>query len=162
MIQESVDDIFDTQNPSIILHQVNTLGFGSTGLMLKVRRTYPELFQKYHEFCGWFKDYKHQEEVIGSFYAYPIPNTYNILCNAFTQRFITDTKYEVDFDAWALVLKKIANQIHRYANANNGMLYEIHAPSKLGVGMKAEEIDAIKSIISEFFDESDITFTYHL
>lgn len=84
------------------------------------------------------------------------------MCNAFTQRFITDTKYEVDFDAWNLVLKKIANQIHRHANANNGLLYEIHAPSKLGVGMKPEEIDAIKDIISGFFNESDIIFTYHL
>lgn len=161
MISESVDDIFDVQNPSIILHQVNTLGFGSTGLMLKVRNTYPELFQKYHELCGWFKDYKHQNEIIGMFQSLPIPNSKNMLCNAFTQKFYTDTKYEVDFDAWSIVLKKVCNQIQRHAKETD-ILYEIHMPSKIGVGMKANEIEAIKEILTSFFENNPINLIYHL
>ena len=161
MIQESVDDIFDLQNPSIILHQTNALGFGSTGLMLKVRNTYPSLFQEYHKLCGWFKSYKYQEQIIGMFQALPIPNTKNILCNAFAQRFITETKYEVDYDAWNVLLKKICRQIQGYAK-KTGILYEIHAPSKVGIGMKPDEILAIKDIILSFFEESPIVFTYHL
>ena len=41
-------------------------------------------------------------------------------------------------------------------------MYEIHAPSKLGIGMKPDEIDAMKEIVSSFFEDSAITFTYHL
>lgn len=95
------------------------------------------------------------------FQSLPIPNSKNILCNAFAQKFFTDTKYEVDLDAWNCILKKVCRQIQYHAK-NTGVLYEIHMPSKIGVGMKPDEIAAIKDLMSSYFEENPIILTYHL
>jgi hypothetical protein len=65
------------------------------------------MFDEYHKLCGWFKDYKLQEELFGMFQGLKFPDSNNILCNAFTQAFLSDTKYVVIFDAWEKVCRKI-------------------------------------------------------
>ena len=161
MITDTTDDIFSVQAPSLILHQVNCLGYGSIGIMNRVMKTWPSLFKEYHDLCGWFKDYKHQEELLGLIQSLPIPGTNLILCNAFSQRFFSDTKYEVDFEAWEKILRKVMTQVHSNQK-NTGILYEVHCPNKIGISMKPEEIETLKELVDAYFQDSDITWTYHI
>ena len=144
----------------MILNQVNTLGYGSVGLMNRIMKLYPSMFDEYHELCGWFKDYKHQDELIGRFQAIPFPNSKHILCNAFSQRFFSDTKFEIIVDAWEKIIRKVISQIRKNYK-KTGILYEIHCPFKIGVGMKADEIQLLKDVIDTYFTDSDIKFFYH-
>lgn len=161
MILESTDDIFKVENPSVIIHQVNCLGYGSTGLMARVANLWPELFKEYHSLCGWFKDYKAQEEMFGTIQALPIPKTNMILCNAFSQKFFSDTRYAIVPDAWDMILRKVVLQTK--ANfKRTGILHEFHCPSKIGIGMKPEEIEELKDIVAEHFATSRIKWVYHV
>ena len=45
--------------------------------------------------------------MLGTIQALPFPNSRNILCNAFSQKFYTDTRYEADLDAWDMILRKV-------------------------------------------------------
>lgn len=89
------------------------------------------------------------------------PKSDNILCNAFGQRFLTETKYSVDLRAWDTICRRLISQITSNAN-KTGVLYEIHMPNKIGYGMKPEEIDSIKDTIESYFKDSDISLTYHI
>ena len=161
MIEETFKDILQMEKPSIVLHQVNALGYGSTGLMNRIRREHPDLFKQYHELCGWFKSpARFQDEIIGKFQAMYFPDSQNILCNAFSQRFYTETKYGIDLNAWKLILKKIVSQVNWYSKQNH-VLYEVHAPGKIGIGMKSEEIQLLKDAVEELFSDSIIKFVYH-
>ena len=139
---------------------MNALGYGSIGLMNRIMKLYPSMFDEYHKLCGWFKDYKHQDELIGHMQAIKFPNSRNILCNAFSQRFFSDIKYEVDVIAWEKIIRMIVNQIKSNAK-KTGILYEIHAPFKLGIGMKVDEIQLLKDVVDSYFNENDINFVYH-
>ena len=161
MINESTEDILNPVYPSVILHQVNCLGFGSLGLMARIAKEYPALFNEYHKLCGWFKDYKLQDEMLGSIQGLKIPNSKNILCNAFSQKFYSDTKYEAMPDMWEKCLRKVISQIKANYKAT-GIMYEIHCPDKIGIGMKPEEIDSLKAVVNELFSDNDINFVYHI
>ena len=41
------------------------------------------------------------------------------------------------------------------------VLYELHCPAKIGIGMKSEEIDELKEIVSHYFENSPIKWVYH-
>lgn len=161
MIQETAKDIFSVEAPSVIIHQVNCLGYGSIGLMNQVMKKWPSVFKQYHDLCGWFKDYKIQEEMFGTIQALPIPGTKMILCNAFSQKFYSDTKYESLPDEWERIIRKVISQTHKNFK-NTGVLHEFHCPNKIGIGMKPEEIDELKDIVKMYFENSDISWTYHI
>ena len=160
MIDTTTDDILKCKNPSVVLQQVNCLGYGSIGLMNRIMKEYPSLFKEYHELCGWFKDFKLQEEMFGTIQALPFPDSKNILCNAFSQKFYSDTRYESLPEEWEIILRKIVSQTE--ANfQRTGIMYEIHCPAKIGVCMKPEEIEALRDLVEEYFAESKIPFIYH-
>lgn len=124
-------------------------------------KEYPSLFNEYHQLCGWFKDYKHQDEMMGTIQALKFPNSDNILCNAFSQRFFSDTKYEALPDKWEQILRKVIVQT-RNNFKRTGILYEFHCPDKIGIGMKPEEIDALKDLVHTYFNDIEIKFIYHI
>ena len=140
---------------------MNALGHGSMGLLGRLRKDYSDMFNQYHELCGWFNDDKHQEEILGMFQGIRFPGSKNILCNAFTQRFFSDTKYGIDIDSWEKIIRKVIAQIKAHEK-ETGVKYEIHCPYRIGYGMKSDEIDDVKNMIEEYFADSDIEFVYHL
>lgn len=81
--------------------------------MKKIRLNYPSLFNTYLELCNWHKDPKIQYEILGTIQALPFPDSKNILCNAFTQKYLSNTKFCVDFDSWHVVCKKIIVQTQK-------------------------------------------------
>lgn len=131
------------------------------GLMNRIMKTYPALFDEYHKLCGWFKDYKLQDDMLGNIQGLKIPGTKNILCNAFSQKFYSDTKYEALPEMWEKCLRKVISQTKANFKAT-GTLYEIHCPAKIGIGMTPEEIDALKAVVDELFTTSEIAFVYHI
>ena len=161
MILESTEHIFSTKTPAVVIHQVNCLGYGSQGLMKQVIKYWPDLFKEYHSLCMWFKDYKLQEEMLGSIQALPIPKTNLILCNAFSQKFYSDTKYAIVPDAWEKILRKVIGQTERNYKATN-VLHEFHCPAKIGIGMNPEEINTLKEIVNQYFENSEIKWVYHI
>lgn len=161
MILETAESIFNVQVPAVVVHQVNCLGYGSIGLMNQVMKRWPSLFKEYHDLCMWFKDYHKQDEMLGTIQALPIPKTSLILCNAFSQKFYSDTKYAIVPEAWDKILRKIIAQTE--ANfKRTGILHEMHCPAKIGIGMKPEEIDELKEIVKQHFQDSTIKWVYHL
>ena len=124
-------------------------------------KNYHSLFDEYHSLCGWFKDYNHQDELFGCFQALPIPGTKSILCNAFSQRFYSDTKYEIVPEAWEKVLRKVISQ-NKANYKKTGVLHEFHCPFKIGIGMKPFEIDALKEIVDLYFKDSEMKWIYHI
>lgn len=161
MIIETTQDIFKVDIPAVIVHQVNCLGYGSMGIMAKVAKIWPDLFKQYHELCGWFKDYDKQNEMMGSLQALPIPRTRLILCNAFSQKFYSDTKYQAIPEAWEKIIRKIISQTKKNYELTK-VLYEFHCPAKIGIGMKSEEIDKLKEVVSHYFKDSPMKWVYHI
>ena len=99
--------------------------------------------------------------MLGRMQAIPIPGTKLILCNAFSQRFFSDTKYEALPDEWEKILRKVISQIKSNCK-KTGILYEIHCPNKIGIGMKPEEIDALKDVVNQYFADNEISWVYHI
>lgn len=131
------------------------------GLMARVMKRWPALFREYHELCGWFKGYELQHRLLGTMQALKVPETQMILCNAFSQKYYSDTKYEALPDKWEEVLRKIIRQTRANFKATH-VMYEIHCPAKIGVGMKPEEIDSLREVVERLFAGSEISFIYHI
>lgn len=161
MITETTDDIFACRKPSVILNQVNCLGYVSAGLMGRVVKRWPALFREYHELCGWFKGYKPQHGLLGMMQALKVPGTRMILCNAFSQKYYSDTKYEALPGKWEEVLRKIAKQVEANFKAT-GVMHEIHCPAKIGPGLKPEETASLREAVERVFGRSEIPFIYHI
>lgn len=119
------------------------------------------MFNEYHSLCKWHKEYEQQFELLGRMQALPFPNSSLILCNAFAQKWNTNTKYSVDLDAWELILKKIIMQIKAKAK-ETGIRYEIHCNYGIGSGMKPVEVEAVHELFESYFNDNDIKLIYHI
>lgn len=161
MIEKTVTDIFSSSiENSVIFLNANTLGFGATGLFRRLRLEFPNIFDDYHQYCVLFKDKRLQEECIGKFYAIPFQNN-SVICFSFGQRFFSETKYELDIEAFETNLRKVAKQIKTHAQ-QTGVLNDLHIPYKIGNGMSPEEVEKAHQIIEQIFDDSPIKVIYHI
>lgn len=130
--------------------------------MKYIRTNYPDIFKEYVSLCNWHKqDYNHQFELLGTIQAFPLPNTKIILCNVFTQKYLTDTKFEVDLDAWHTVCRKIINQTKKNIKAT-GVIHEMHCPYNIGPGMRSEMVEEVHKVIEYYFADSEIPFIFHI
>lgn len=161
MIEKTITDIFSSQiENSIIFLNTNTLGFGATGLFKRLRLEFPDVFNDYHQYCVLFKDKRLQEECIGKFYAIPFQKK-SIICFSFGQRFRSETKYELDFEAFESNLRKVSKQIKAHAQ-QTGILNDLHIPYKIGNGMSPDEVEKAHEIIEMIFCNSPIKVIYHV
>lgn len=168
MIFETTNDIIDgVPKNSMILVQTNSLGYGTSGVLQRLSREYSDMFNEYHRFCGWFKDKKHQEEILGSTMPLRFPekdkNFGKIVVCCFALRWITQTKSELCLDAW----EKIASKIARQTVANHkatGTMYQIHIPKKIGVGLIESEQDEVRKILEFEFktNHPEVDLYYHV
>ena len=168
MIFETTKDIIDdVPRNSMILVQTNSLGFGTHGVLQRILREYPSMFNEYHSFCGWFKDRQHQEEIIGSTMALRFPdkdkNAGKIIACCFALRWITPTKSELCLDAWKKIARKIATQTIANHKAT-GTMYQIHIPKKIGVGLMEIEQEEVRDALAEVFRDKypEVDLWYHL
>ena len=83
-----------------------------------------------------------------------------ILCNVFTQRFVGKNAYQVDYDAWKAVLRKIIKQTKANFKAT-GVMYEIHVNDKIGANMTALEQQNVRTILDAYFSSPDIKLVVH-
>lgn len=51
MIYNMVGDLLKQDKVDIICHQTNCKGVMGAGIAFQIKRTYPEVFKKYKEFC---------------------------------------------------------------------------------------------------------------
>lgn len=161
MIEETYTDIMKAPAYSLLLCQANAHGYAQTSLMQKILRDFPDLYKEFKKYCSWFDTREDQEKLIGSMMGQKLPdNTNRILCNVFTQRFIGKNVYQVDYEAWKTVLKKIIKQTKANFKVN-GIMYEIHVQNKIGSNMTALEQQNIKTILDTYFKSSDIKLVYH-
>lgn len=168
MVFDTTKDIInEVPRNSMILVQTNSLGYSIGGVLQRISREYPSMFNEFHSFCGWFKDKKHQEEILGSIMALKFPekdkNFGKIIACCFALRWITPTKNELCLDAWEKIARKIATQ----TIANNkatGIMYQIHIPKKIGVGLTEIEQEEVRDVLTEVFKEKypEVDLWYHL
>lgn len=162
MIDFSEEDIFNIKNNnSIVILQSNVLGFGATGLFKRLRLEFPSLFDEYHNYSILFKDKKYQNEAIGHFVAYEFPESTNRICFAFAQKYITETKFFIEFEAWEKIIKNII-RLTLKNEEDTGVLYEMHIPYKIGSGMKPEEVEKVRDMLDKAFKKSKIKLVYHM
>lgn len=123
---ETTRDIIDgVLRNSMILVQTNSLEYRTNSVLQRISREYPSMFNEYHSFCGWFKDKRHQEEIIGSTMALRFPdkdkNAEKIIACCFALRWIAPTKSELCLDAWKKIARKIATQMIANYKATRSM-----------------------------------------
>ena len=92
--------------------------------MQRILKDFPDLYREFKKHCSWFDTRDDQEKVIGTMMGQKLPDG-RILCNVFTQRFVGKNAYQVDYDAWKAVLRKIVKQTKANFKAT-GVMYEIH------------------------------------
>lgn len=168
MVFETTKDIIDdVPRTSMILVQTNTLGYGTHGVLQRLSQEYKSMFNEYREFCGWFRDKKHQEEIIGSTMSLKFPakdkNAGKIVACCFTLKWITTTKSELRLDAWRKIARKITTQTIANHKAT-GVVYQIHIPKKIGVGLSEFEQEEVRNILDEEFkiNHPEVDLWYHL
>ena len=168
MVFETTRDIIDgVPRNSMILVQTNSLGYGTSGVLQRISREYPSMFNEYHSFCGWFKDRQHQEEIIGSTMALKFPakdkNAGKIVACCFALKWITQTKNELCLGAWEKIARKVASQTIANYKAT-GTMYQIHIPKKIGVGLIESEQDEVRKILEFEFktNHPEVDLYYHV
>lgn len=168
MIFETTNDIIDgVSKNSMILVQTNSLGYGTSGILQRLSREYPDMFNEYHKFCGWFKDKKHQEEILGSIMPLRFPekdkNSGKIIICCFALKWITQTKNELCLEAWEKIIQKVASQTIANFKAT-GTMYQIHIPKKIGIGLNESEQEEVRDIFDFMFKTKhpEVDLWYHL
>lgn len=56
MIYNIVGDLLKQDKVDIICHQTNCKGVMGAGIAFQIKRTYPEVFKKYKEFCDEYEN----------------------------------------------------------------------------------------------------------
>ena len=56
MIYNMVGDLLKQDKVDIICHQTNCKGVMGAGIAFQIKRTYPEVFKKYKEFCDEYEN----------------------------------------------------------------------------------------------------------
>jgi len=168
MVFETSSDIIDgVPRNSMILVQTNTLGYGTNGVLQRLSKEYPQMFNEYHGFCGWFKDRKYQEEVIGSTMSLKFPekdkNFGKIVACCFALRWITQTKSELCLDAWDKIARKVAKQTIANHHAT-GTMYQIHIPKRIGFGLTEIEQEEVRDVLNFVFKTKypEVDLYYHI
>ena len=169
MVFETTSDIL-TGIPanSLVLVQTSALCYSSNGLLPRIARLYPDKFKELREFCGWFKDYKKQEEIIGTTFAMRFEdkadtvNFGKIIVCCFTLKWLTYSRSELRLDAWEKVSKKIAKQTDANFKAT-GKMYQIHIPAKIGDNLHEDEIKQVHEILDQTFKKEypNVDLWYH-
>lgn len=165
--ETSRDILAETPANSLILVQTSTLGYATSGVMQRIARDYPAMFKEFKDFCGWFKDFKHQDEVLGT--TMPLkfppkdPNFGKIIACCFTLKWLTSSRAELKLDAWERVARKVASQT--LANyKTSGAMYEVHIPAKISPGLRGFEQEQVKEILDKTFtkDYPEVNLWYHI
>lgn len=169
MVFETTSDIFGgVPSSSLILVQTNVLGYGASGLLLKIAREYPDKMKEFREFCGWFKDYKKQEEIIGTTFnmrfedKQDTANFGKIIACCFTLKWLTHSRNELRLDAWEKIAKKVAKQTAANFKAT-GTMYQVHIPAKIGSNLSEDEVKQVHEILDHVFktEYPNVDLYYH-
>jgi len=159
MIKEVEGSIFDNlPKYSVLMHQCNAKGWMGAGIAKEITRRWPENFEKYHEYCNWFKD-GHESEILGTFVGHKVSPTF-IICNAIAQISVGKSKQQTDYNAWEILCKKIEKQT-RKVNKITGNKWSIHVPYKIGCGLGGGDWEMMMEIFERYFADSDIEFIIH-
>lgn len=159
MIKEVEGSIFEDIKPyTVIMHQCNAKGWLGAGIAKEIRLRWPEVFNKYHNYCAWFKD-GHEDEIMGTFVGVNVKPDL-IICNAIAQLTVGRAAQMTDYDAWEKICGNIVRQTH-YVNKTTGSKWSIHVPYKIGCGLGGGDWDQMMEIFQKYFGESDVEFVIH-
>lgn len=158
----------ETEDFSVIVHQVSTRGTIPQGLGMAISKQYPEWYREYHGYCGWFmkdgpmnfsgKD--HTDEIIGTWHRYQVPEKNLIICSAFAQQGGGKDFVQTDLDAWDRVLRKLLNQT-KYVNKSLEKKWTIHIPSNLGAFGKDGDNTELMELFQKYFGDSEVDLYIH-
>lgn len=155
-VEESI--LSNLPKQSVILNQCNNKGWIGNGISSKIHSKYPQAFNDYHEYCRWFLD-GHEHEILGT-WARTRVNENLIICNAITQNITNKSKYELDYDSWNNILKKIELQTKKI-NSKYGNKWTIHILNKFSKNSDDENSIAIHHLIETYFKNSQVDIVFH-
>jgi len=89
-------DLFKVECAKVLIHQVNCLGVMGSGVALELRNIYPDVYEKYKEYC---KVVGIPESLLGQIYAVTNDQDDKIICNLFSQKDFGSGSCFTDYDA---------------------------------------------------------------
>ena len=94
-------------NADVICHQVNCQGVMGSGVAKQIKDAYPEVFEKYSNFCSYFKG-DDTEKMLGMVVPVMVDNNTKLICNLFSQnKYGYDGSLYTSYDAIEKCLKYI-------------------------------------------------------
>lgn len=150
--------LHDIPDYSVILHQVNCQGMSTAGQMSQIIKRFPDWFQNYHGYCGWFRD-GHENEILGTFHRYDV-NPKLIICSAFAQIGISRAKQVTNYEAWEKICRNVERQT-RLVNEKMRLNWKIHIPYNIGSNFEGGNISAMMDIFEFYFKDSPVELWIH-
>lgn len=146
---------------NILVHQVNCQGVMGAGLALKLRQTYPELYNKYRKYWDVRASKKvDYENILGDAQLVKVSQPleeYQAICNLFGQlntgRYVRQTNYEGFYNGlWQLKDKLQTQALEDVVDTK----YSIAFPYKIGCGLAGGSWRIIYSMIREVFGDTEV------
>lgn len=148
MIEYINGDLLET-NVKVIMHQTNCLGAMGAGIALQIKKKYPEVYEKYVEFC---KSVKVSKELLGECLIVKTNNN-KYIANLFGEdKFYPVGVRHTDYDA----LKKSLTTLKTWMIENN--IKTCGCPDMIGCGLAGGSRDIVLNFLKSLFEEdTDIT-----
>lgn len=136
----------------IIVQQVNCIGKMGKGLVVQIKRKYPNVYKEYIDICNRYKP----NELIGKVLLVKTEDGY--VANIFGQKEIAKSKYNetVYTDTNALIQGII--KVRELAIKNN---LSVAIPTHIGCGLANGNWEEIKPLIEDVFDGWSINVKFY-
>lgn len=144
----------------VVLNLTNALGFASGYVNGGLARAFPEAFREYRELCGWHRGPKLQERLMGKFQGIAL-NEGMTLCNAFAQRYLTETRFENDLEAWKGILERVRRQVLA-KQRETGRRTTVRVPYRMAAGMQRDEQALFREALEACFADADVEISYRV
>lgn len=143
MIYNIVGDLLKQDKVDIICHQTNCKGVMGAGIALQIKKTYPEVFKRYREFC------KEYGSVLLGRTLFVNCNDGKIVANLFGQDGFGRGFCQTDYAALEEAVSSLAKVATKYKKS-------VGFPYKIGCDLAGGDWEIVNKIIEKYFLDSEV------
>lgn len=143
MIYNIVGDLLKQDKVDIICHQTNCKGVMGAGIAFQIKRTYPEVFKKYKEFCDEY------ENILLGRTLFVNCNDGKVVANLFGQDGYGRGFCQTDYVALEKAIATVAKTAAKYKKS-------VGFPYKIGCDLAGGDWSTVSKIIEKYFMDSEV------
>lgn len=143
MIYNIVGDLLKQDKVDIICHQTNCKGVMGAGIALQIKKTYPEVFKRYREFC------KEYGSVLLGRTLFVNCNDGKIVANLFGQDGFGKGFCQTDYTALEEAVSSLERVATKYKKS-------VGFPYKIGCDLAGGDWEIVSKIIEKYFLDSEV------